>query len=174
MSFPNIYVSRRVADTASKGCDICYKATTTVLFSEGPDGKDFFYVCPTHLKDNNFCAPIVDTEAEKQRLEAEKKKAIDAEIEKLKEEYEAKKKAKENQKDKDKGKDQKHDTTDEKKTDKPADSPKQALRTFYNVRKQKRRDLELAKRQNQQSQLNRERMAKPDFWPSVPQGAPKK
>ncbi|KAL1888707.1 hypothetical protein Cpir12675_006072 [Ceratocystis pirilliformis] len=47
-------------------------------------------------------------------------------------------------------------------------------RTFFDIRKQKRRDLELAKRQYQQSQMNRERMAKADFWPTVPGEIPKK
>ena len=30
-SFPNIYMHRKAADTASKACEICYKPTTSVL-----------------------------------------------------------------------------------------------------------------------------------------------
>lgn len=31
MSFPNVYTHRKVADTAAKGCEICFKASTSVL-----------------------------------------------------------------------------------------------------------------------------------------------
>ncbi|KAL5606901.1 hypothetical protein BROUX41_003278 [Berkeleyomyces rouxiae] len=195
MSFVNKYTARRVADASSKGCDICYKATTTVLFSDSPEGKDFFYVCPVHLKDRKFCSPIVDPEAEKARIEARTKKEVEAEIEKLKEEYAAKKKAKEEKdkdKDKEKGKKDGIDTNkkdEEKKNDdddkkassgeNPPTTPEEPrvfalVQTFFDLRKQKRRDLELAKRQHQQSQLNRERMARADFWPTVPGEQPRK
>jgi hypothetical protein len=30
-SFPNIYTHRKVADTASKACEVCYKPSTSVL-----------------------------------------------------------------------------------------------------------------------------------------------
>ena len=39
MSFPNVYAHRKVADTAKRGCDICYRATSSVLLSEGSDAK---------------------------------------------------------------------------------------------------------------------------------------
>lgn len=35
--FPNIYTHRKVADTASKACDICYKPSTSVLVT--PENK---------------------------------------------------------------------------------------------------------------------------------------
>ena len=35
--FPNVYTHRKVADTSSKPCDICYKASTSVLVV--PDNK---------------------------------------------------------------------------------------------------------------------------------------
>ncbi|RBQ76387.1 hypothetical protein FVER14953_03237 [Fusarium verticillioides] len=36
-TFPNIYTLRKVADTAAKACDICYKSSTSVLIT--PDQK---------------------------------------------------------------------------------------------------------------------------------------
>lgn len=36
-AFPNIYTHRKVAETASKACDICYKSSTSVLIT--PDKK---------------------------------------------------------------------------------------------------------------------------------------
>lgn len=33
MSFPNIYTHRKVADTAARSCDICYKQSTSVLIT---------------------------------------------------------------------------------------------------------------------------------------------
>lgn len=37
MSIPNIWHLRKVADTSSKACYICYKPTTSVLIT--PDNK---------------------------------------------------------------------------------------------------------------------------------------
>lgn len=54
--FVNDYLSRRVSDTDSKSCLICYKPTTTVLISSNK--VDFFYVCPSHLSDEHFATPI--------------------------------------------------------------------------------------------------------------------
>jgi len=40
-SFPNVYTHRKVADTASKACEICYKPTTSVLVTpENKVGRD--------------------------------------------------------------------------------------------------------------------------------------
>ncbi|OHE92165.1 hypothetical protein CORC01_12510 [Colletotrichum orchidophilum] len=115
MSFSNIYTHRKVAETAAKGCDVCYRATSSVLVA--PENKDFFYVCPSHLKDKNFCSPIIDKEA----IEAKKKKALDDEVERVKKEYEEKQKKKkkeEEEKDKEKDKDKdKGKGKDEEKTD---------------------------------------------------------
>ena len=36
-SFPNIYTHRKVADTASKACEICFKPSTSVLVT--PENK---------------------------------------------------------------------------------------------------------------------------------------
>lgn len=80
-------------------------------------GQDFFYVCPAHLKDKGFCSPIVDEAA----VAARKKKEMDAEIERVKKEFEEKqkKKEKEKEKDKKKAKDKKDD--DKKEEKKPED-----------------------------------------------------
>lgn len=66
--------------------------------------QDFFYVCPSHLKDSNFCTPVIDKAA----IEARKKKAMEEELERVKKEYEEKqkkKKEKEQEKEKEKDKD---------------------------------------------------------------------
>ncbi|KAJ6000722.1 hypothetical protein N7481_001131 [Penicillium waksmanii] len=183
MSLTNIYHLRRVADTSSKACLICYKPSTSVLIT--PDNKDFFYVCPAHLQDRHFCSAIVDTDGEAAR---EKEKKMAEEIEKVKKEYEEKQKRKKekksdkDEKDKDKEKDEKKgdskdsNSNDEKERDDKIDSIKKgdsesktdnsprvfALhKTFYQMRIDRLRGIEMAKR-------NQERMKKPSLFPSVP------
>ncbi|KAK1982491.1 VPS4-associated protein 1 [Colletotrichum cereale] len=186
MSFANIYTHRKVAETAAKGCDVCYRATSSVLVA--PENKDFFYVCPSHLKDKNFCSPIIDKEA----IEAKKKKELEEEVERVKKEYEEKQKKKkkekeekdkekEKEKEKEKGKDDKKNEDEKKEED--AKSPEKdgsetptpsteeeprvfALhKNFYGIRLEKKRQMEIAKR-------NRERLQQPNLFPSVPKGAP--
>lgn len=106
MSFPNIWHHRKVAETSAKGCDICFKPSTSVLIT--PEKQDFFYVCPVHLKDTRFATPIVDEAA----IAAKKKKEMDEELERVKKEYEEKqrkKKAKEDGKSETAEKDKKSD-----------------------------------------------------------------
>ncbi|KAK4445936.1 VPS4-associated protein 1 [Podospora aff. communis PSN243] len=188
MSFPNIYTHRKVADTSAKPCDICFKSTSSVLIT--PDNKDFFYVCPGHLKDTGFCTPKIDKEAE----EARKKNELEAEVERVKKEYEEKQKKKKEEKEKkEKEKEEKDKKEKDKKEEKgkkedevsergvgylaksksPApEEPKEEeprvfelKSTFYQQRVMKKRQLEMAKR-------NRERLADPSFFPSVPKGLP--
>ncbi|KAH8428754.1 AAA-ATPase Vps4-associated 1 family protein [Aspergillus melleus] len=189
MSLPNIYHLRRVADTAARACTICYKPSSSVLIT--PDNKDFFYVCPVHLKDRNFCTPVVD---EGERETKRKEEAMAAEIEKVKREYEERqrrKKEKEKSKEKGDGGDKEDGTKkDEQKEekDKKADDEKErddkiasiqksettssaddsprifALhKNFYAMRLERLRNAEVAKR-------NRQRMQDPSFFPSVPSG----
>ncbi|KAK4641384.1 hypothetical protein QC761_502390 [Podospora bellae-mahoneyi] len=122
MAFPNKYTHRKVAETSAKSCEICYKPSSSVLIT--PDSKDWFYVCPSHLKDTGFCTPKIDHAA----IEARKKKELEDEIERVKKEYEEKQKKKkekaekkEDKEDKD-DKDEKDDTkkTDDKDKDKAA------------------------------------------------------
>ncbi|KAI1129817.1 VPS4-associated protein 1 [Nemania abortiva] len=187
MSILNIWHHRKVADTSAKGCEICFKPSTSVLIT--PEKQDFFYVCPAHLKDRGFCSPIIDHEAVAAR---KKKKEMDEEVERLKKEYEEKqrkKKEKEAEKDKDKDKDKdKKDSTskdepkDEKKEDeatgnKDTSKEKSQLdveeeprvfalqRAFYQQRLDRKRQAEMAKR-------NRERLNNPNFFPSVPKDLP--
>ena len=154
--------------------------------------QDFFYVCPTHLKDKGFCSPIIDKAA----VEAKKKKEMEAEVERVKQEFEEKqrkKKEKEKEKEKGKGKDKdkKDDETDEKpekvlsfgrfprnlltglqKSEEvtaaePEEEPRlfALKKSFYQHRIDKKRNAEIAKR-------NRERLQNPNLFPDVPKGLP--
>ncbi|KAI1106339.1 DUF1742-domain-containing protein [Jackrogersella minutella] len=187
MSFPNIWHHRKVADTSAKACEVCFKPSTSVLIT--PESKEFFYVCPSHLKDRGFCTPIIDQEA----IAAKKKKEMDEELERAKKEYEEKQRKKkekdskstnESEKTKDEEeKDAKKDTkkdgkkdeptsdskdkTDDKTSPKPEEEPRvfSLQRTFYQQRLDKKRQIEMAKR-------NRERLSNPNFFPSVPKNLP--
>ncbi|OLN86583.1 UPF0589 protein C32H8.01c [Colletotrichum chlorophyti] len=185
MSFANVYTHRKVAENAAKGCDVCYRATSSVLVA--PENKDFFYVCPSHLKDKNFCSPIIDKEA----AEAKKKKELEEEVERVKKEYEEKQKKKKEKEEKDKKADkdkekQKSEEKDKKPNQDKDDDTQTAdkagaststpsaeeeprvfalHKNFYGMRIEKKRQIELAKR-------NRERIQQANFFPSVPKGAP--
>ncbi|KAI1205063.1 DUF1742-domain-containing protein [Annulohypoxylon truncatum] len=188
MSFPNIWNHRKVADTSAKACEVCFKPTTSVLIT--PESKDFFYVCPSHLKDRGFCSPIIDQEA----VAAKKKREMEEELERVKKEYEEKQRKKKEKetnppKDSDKTKDgeeketKKDDKKDGKKDDPKPDSKMDKAedktspnpeeeprvfslqRTFYQQRLDKKRQVEMAKR-------NRERLNNPNFFPSVPKNLP--
>ncbi|KAI4721661.1 DUF1742-domain-containing protein [Aureobasidium sp. EXF-10727] len=181
----NIWHHRRVADTAAKGCMVCYKPSASVLIT--PDSKDFFYICPSHLKDRNFALPT-DDEA-KAIADRKNKEDLDREIAAVKKEFDEKMKKKQQKKDKAKDKDAKDkDKTDDKDekerddkikalTDKADssstsktgtdDGPRvfQLQKHFYNMRLEKLRNAEAAKRQ-------RERLRNPALFPSVPSGNP--
>ncbi|KAH8204547.1 hypothetical protein TruAng_001321 [Truncatella angustata] len=177
MSFPNIWHHRKVAETSARGCDVCFKPSTSVLVT--PEKQDFFYVCPVHLKDTRFATPIVDEAA----IAAKKKKEMDEEVERVKKEYEEKqrkKKAKDDDKSKTDEKDKDKKPDGEKKDEaKPKDEVKPEISTpteeeprvfalsksFYQGRLVKKQQAEQAKR-------NRERLANPSFFPSAPKGAP--
>ncbi|KAI1086994.1 DUF1742-domain-containing protein [Rostrohypoxylon terebratum] len=119
MSFPNIWNHRKVADTSAKACEVCFKPSTSVLVT--PESKDFFYVCPSHLKDRGFCSPIIDQEA----IAAKKKKEMEDELERVKKEYEErqrKKKEKESNTAKDSDKTKDDQGKDSKKDDEKNDS----------------------------------------------------
>ncbi|OTA81330.1 hypothetical protein M434DRAFT_85598 [Hypoxylon sp. CO27-5] len=181
MSFPNIWHHRRVAETSAKACEVCYKPSSSVLIT--PENKDFFYVCPSHLKDRSFCTPIIDQEA----VAAKKKREMEEELERAKKEYEEKqrkKKEKESKsskdsekanddKEKDSKKTEKKDEpeldakTDDKTPPKTEEEPRvfALQRAFYQQRLDKKRQIEMAKR-------NRERLSNPNFFPSVPKDLP--
>ncbi|KPM35153.1 hypothetical protein AK830_g11419 [Neonectria ditissima] len=179
--FPNVYHHRRVAETASKACDVCYKPSASVLIT--PDKKDFFFVCPAHLKDQYFCTPKIDQDA----VKAKREKELEEEKERLKKEYEEKQrkkkekeaskdkdkeKKKDNDKDKDKGKDDKKDddkkdAKDSKDKEATAEEPRvfELKSSFYQQRLMKKRQAEAAKR-------TRERVSQPGYFPSVPRDDP--
>lgn len=109
MPFPNIWHHRKVAETAAKGCDVCFKPSTSVLVT--PEKQDFFYVCPSHLKDHRFATPIVDEAA----IAAKKKKEMDEELDRVKKEYEEKQRKKKAKDDKSKDGDDKDKKADDAK-----------------------------------------------------------
>ncbi|KAI2624718.1 VPS4-associated protein 1 [Hypomontagnella submonticulosa] len=114
MSFPNIWHHRKVADTSAKACEVCFKPSSSVLVT--PENKDFFYVCPTHLKDRGFCSPIIDQDA----VAAKKKKEMEEELERVKKEYEEKQRKKK-EKDAKAGKESEKDKDKEEKGSKDAE-----------------------------------------------------
>lgn len=92
-----------------------YKCNMSILTAI----KDFFYICPMHLKDRNFCSPIVDTAGQEAK---KKQESMAAEIEKVKKEYEEKqKKKKEKEKE---NKKESEDSKDKNEKDKDADKGK--------------------------------------------------
>lgn len=112
MALANVWHLRRVANTSSKACDICYKPTTSVLVtpdnrvrpSPGASGKathiqqDFFFVCAGHLKDRGFATPNID---EAEAAAKKKKAALDEEVSRIKQEYDEKLKRRKDKKAKD-------------------------------------------------------------------------
>ncbi|KAI4629287.1 uncharacterized protein J4E87_003551 [Alternaria ethzedia] len=184
----NLWHLRRVADNAAKACWICYKPSTSVLIT--PTNKDFFYICPGHLVDRGFCQPEAD-EA-KRVADQKKQEELDREIEAVKKEYEEKqklkrekRKGKDKEKDKEKEKEAKGKEAEEDKQDEKAKDDKikelsktkdqaqaelgpriyQLNKNFYQMRLDKLRNAEIAKR-------NRERLNNPANFPSVPSGNP--
>ncbi|KAL1655225.1 hypothetical protein SLS61_002109 [Didymella pomorum] len=182
--FENTWYHRKVAENASKPCNICFKPTSSVLIT--PNNKDFFYVCIGHLSDRGFCQP--DADEAKELTERKKKEEMDREIEKVKKEYEEKqriKKEKRKAKDKDKDKETKSNEEEEDKKDEKAKDDKikeltkssdaaaaeptariyHLTKSFYQMRLDKLRNAEIAKR-------NRERLQNPANFPSVPKNLP--
>ncbi|KZF25762.1 DUF1742-domain-containing protein [Xylona heveae TC161] len=192
MAIPNIWHQRRVAETASRPCWICFKPTSAVLHN--PENNDFFYICLGHLKDKGFAAPIIN---EADVAARRKQEEMEAEIQRLKTEYEEKQKRKEEkEKEKEKDKNEKEKEKDKKKedeegekdkkdeTDKAKSSEKSPSGTatptaskddtprvfslqkhFYQMRIDRLRKAELAKR-------NMHRLQSPNVFPSVPSGEP--
>ncbi|KAI2632129.1 DUF1742-domain-containing protein [Hypoxylon sp. NC1633] len=187
MSFPNIWNHRKVADTSAKACEVCFKPSTSVLVT--PENKDFFYVCVSHLKDRGFCSPIIDHDA----IAAKKKKEMDDELDRVKKEYEERlrkkgkdsKQSEDKEKEKEKEKPKENEEKDSKKPEKdepkPNDKDKTSddkpptpeeeprvfalQRTFFQQRLDRKRQVEMAKR-------NRERLSNPNYFPSVPKDLP--
>ncbi|KAF8422096.1 VPS4-associated protein 1 [Tirmania nivea] len=180
--FQNIYNIRTVAGTDSKPCSICYKPTTVYLVTACQ--KDFFPVCPGHLTDRGFATAIVKTPTpapSAEELKNKQKEALEKEIELVKKEYEEKQKRKKekekSKEDKDKkdevnqGKDAKEEAKQVvDKVDAPSEVKKEegpkvfALhRDFYNMRLQRLRQQQAAKR-------TRDLLKTPRAFPAVPKG----
>ncbi|KAK6347655.1 hypothetical protein TWF718_005494 [Orbilia javanica] len=180
LPFQNVYIHRKVAEASSKPCMICFRPSTSVLITSCQ--KDFFYICPSHLSDRGFATAIVDEAAE---AEKRKKEEMDKELEKLKQEFEEKQKRKEEKKSKDKdddkkGKDKakvkeeeadklKVEEEEKAKTEQAVEAPSfseyNLHRDFFNIRQQKYREKQIAKR-------NMERLKNPFTFPAVPKGGP--
>jgi hypothetical protein len=189
MASQNLYHRRLVAESSGKACWICYKPSSTVLIT--PESDDWFHVCPGHLTDRKFAIAKDEEDLAKKKREEDLEKEIEAvkkdyeeKLRKKAEKRKAKDKDKEKDKDaeKDKRKDeQKEDEKDEKEKEEklkeleekkdPAkatvDGPRifELQKNFYQMRLQKKRDAEIAKR-------NRDRLRAPGAFPSVPTGNP--
>ncbi|KXX75648.1 VPS4-associated protein 1 [Madurella mycetomatis] len=191
MAFPNLYAHRKVAETSAKPCDICFKPSTSVLIT--PDNKDWFYVCPAHLKDAGFCTPKIDQAA----VEARKKRELEEEIERVKKEYEEKqkkKKGKSTETEKKDGTDDKEDSKEDDKKSSEDNKNEDKTELASAVSMQSREDVQSTpieeesrvfelksvfyqqrlsrKRQAEITKRNRERMQDPSFFPSVPKNLP--
>lgn len=144
LPFPNIFHLRRVADTSSRACTVCFKPTSAVLVSE--DGKaDFFYICDAHLTDPSFATPQLDPKVEEAKRRQE---AMDVEIADLKKKWDEyqKKKAK-------KSKDKKDEDKDTKKAEKEEDSP---LTDLNSLESKKEEDQKLISTKPRVFVLNRD------------------
>ncbi|KAK5082862.1 hypothetical protein LTR05_006743 [Lithohypha guttulata] len=164
-SFPNEYNLRTVAETASKPCFVCHKASTKVLITA--DNKDFFYTCPSHLLDRGFASPIIDekAEAEKKKQEqlAKEKEAIIKEYEeKMKKKGKDVKKVDDPAKVAEEEKNQKLKALDTKAATGATsdDGPRQ---NFYQIRLDRKSNIERSKREAA-------RVSNAGFFPSAPTG----
>ncbi|PHH88751.1 hypothetical protein CDD83_7096 [Cordyceps sp. RAO-2017] len=199
--FPNLYTHRKVAESSAKACDICYKPSTSVLIT--PDKKDFFYVCPIHLKDRYFCSPKIDEDA----VKAKREKELADEVEKVKKEYEERQRRKKEKESKGKDKDKDDKDKDDKDKDKDSndkaggkeqDGPKddkddenrkqkeakEAKEGAATPQEEEPRVFELKspfyqqrlqrKRQVEAARRDRERASQPNYFPSVPTDLPGK
>jgi hypothetical protein len=153
-----------------------------------PESDDWFHICAGHLTDRKFAIPKDEEDLAKKKREED----LNKEVEALKKEYEeklrkkaekreAKNKDKDAEKDKKKEDEQKEDQKDAKEQEeklkeleKQKDPAKAAVvgprifelqKNFYQMRLQKKRDAEIAKR-------NRDRLRAPGAFPSVPTGNP--
>ncbi|KAK5941670.1 hypothetical protein PMZ80_005620 [Knufia obscura] len=142
--------------------------------------SDFFYTCPSHLTDRGFATPIIDEKAE---AEKKKQEQLAKETEAIIKEYEEKlkKKGKDEKKKEDPAKtaedekDQKLKALDAKvgtSTPVADDGPRQYTlhspadgtdRNFYQMRLDRRTNMERAKREQS-------RMKDPTFFPAAPKG----
>lgn len=181
MGSKNLYHRRLVAESGAKACWICYKPSSNVLIT--PENDDWFHICSGHLNDGKFAiAKDAQDLAEKRRQEE-----LEKEIEAVKKEFEEKmrkkldrRKQKEYEKEgkkEEKKKEEKEDDKDEKEKEEKlkelekkkepskavVDGPRifELHKNFYQMRLQKKRDAEMAKR-------NRERLRNPTSFPSVP------
>ncbi|WPG98281.1 Hypothetical protein R9X50_00106900 [Acrodontium crateriforme] len=182
MATKNLYHRRLVAESGAKACWICYKPSSTVLIT--PDQDDWFHICPGHLSDHKFAiAKDAEDVAEKKRQEE-----LDKEIEAVKKEYEEKMrqklaKRKQSKSDKTDKKDEKKESTQDEKDEKEQEdkikdlekkkeTPKATIdgprifelqKNFFQMRLQKKRDAEAAKK-------NMQRLRSAGGFPNVPSG----
>ncbi|CUS09374.1 unnamed protein product [Tuber aestivum] len=188
--FQNTYHLRKVADTSSKPCTICYKHTPQVLIT--PDQKDFFYVCLSHTRDRGFATAVVPTM--KEETEGARKvredKELEAEVERVKREFlEKERRGKE---EKGKGKDKEKEGEEEKK--KEEERKKEESKKEEERKKEKEKEEEEKEKKNEEprifalhktvfesrvrryrqvllAKLNQDRLRNGAF-PSVPTGLP--
>ena len=76
--------------------------------------QDFFYVCPSHLKEPTLCSAIIDQAA----IDAKKRKEMVEEVERVRKEYEERQRKKKEKEESEKSNDKDKDKADEKEKEK--------------------------------------------------------
>lgn len=178
MTTKNLYHRRLVDQASARACWICYKPSPVVLIT--PESDDWFHICASHLQDRNFAIPQDAEDPAKKKRDEE----IQAEIEALKKEYDEKQRKKAEKRkskdSKDKSSKAEDDKAEKEKQDKIAELEKkreeekatavgprifELSKNFYQMRLQKKRDVQVAK-------TNRARLQDPSSFPSVPTSNP--
>ncbi|KAK9471263.1 VPS4-associated protein 1 [Dipodascopsis tothii] len=178
--FKNVYHVRRVAETSSRACTVCYKPSVTVLITE--DGKsDFFYTCEAHLKDAGFASPVLDPAVEAAKA---RQAELERQIEAVKKEWEAKQKKKKAEAKAKKDKDETAEAADEAEPTEP-----RALAPLETSRDEQRKLAETEQRvytlsrgifmarlqayhNAQRAKRTAELLRRPDAFPAVPRTRP--
>ncbi|KAI5813420.1 VPS4-associated protein 1 [Pyronema omphalodes] len=183
----NNYTHRIISDPSqARKCWVCdmvpsYRLVTSVLITDDDVNhhRDFFYTCPSHLQDPQFCTPIGPSAEElKKAAEERLKKELEEEVKREYEEKMRRKKEKEKEKEGDKKDGDKKDG-DKKEGDKKDGDKKEEkkeeknqtttmmttgrfrLSSFYDTRMNRIRQQEMKKR-------NQEILRNPMAFPSVP------
>ncbi|KAL2843966.1 DUF1742-domain-containing protein [Aspergillus pseudodeflectus] len=192
-TLPNTWHLRRVAETAAKSCLVCHKPSSSVLITPNNKDFFYVCPIHLQDRHFCSPIIDVEEEAAKEKAEAMAREIEKVKLEYEEKQRRKKEKEKEKKKDKDDSKDDAKaskdskdeavkgdaDNKDEKERDEkidaikkaqgtgaPADDPPRIFslhKNFYQMRIDRMRNMEAAKR-------NRQRLQDPSYFPSVPSG----